>query len=101
MEIWLTIGAFAALTYATRASGVFAGRVAERAATWATPLTVGVLASVATVATFDGSDATLKIDGRSVGALVAGIATWRRAPFLVALLLAVLCAAAWRFISRL
>lgn len=58
-------------------------------------LPVVLLAALVAVQTFAHGQA-VSLDARSAGVLVAGIAVWRRAPFLVVVALAVVVTAAVR-----
>ncbi|MFK8025186.1 MAG: AzlD domain-containing protein [Ilumatobacter sp.] len=57
-----------------------------------------LLAALAMSSTF-GNGSSLTVDARAVGLAVAGIALWRRAPFVVVIMLAALATAVTRTLS--
>ncbi|WP_037607499.1 AzlD domain-containing protein [Streptacidiphilus rugosus] len=60
---------------------------------------IALLAALTALQTFGGAPHGLTVDARAAGLAVAGIAAWRRAPFLVVVLAAVVATAAIRAVS--
>jgi branched-subunit amino acid transport protein AzlD len=61
-------------------------------------LPAALLASLAIVSTL-GDGRSIVLDARVVGLLVAGVALWKRAPFVVVVLLAAAATAMTRFVT--
>lgn len=61
-------------------------------------LPAALLASLAIVSTI-GDGRSLAIDARAVGLVVAGVALWRRAPFVLVIVLASAATAATRIVT--
>lgn len=95
---WAAILLLAAGTYALKAAGpaLLGGRRLPGAVTaLLAPLPAALLAALVAVATFDGGG-ELVLDARAVGIAVAGVAAWRRLPFLAVVILAAAAAAGAR-----
>ncbi|MFN8122795.1 MAG: AzlD domain-containing protein [Thermoleophilia bacterium] len=95
---WAAILALAAGTYALKAVGpaLLGGRrLPDGVTALLAPLPAALLAALVAVATFDGGE-RLVLDARVVGIAVAGVAVWRRLPFLAVVVLAAAAAAAAR-----
>lgn len=98
---WAAILVLAAGTYALKAAGpvLLGGRTLPAAVNaLLAPLPAALLAALVAVTTFDGGR-ELVLDARVVGIAVAGVAVWRRAPFLVTVVLAAGAAAAARAVG--
>ena len=101
MNVWLWIVlasacAFALkfLGYAVPARWLHNPRMTEVAAA----MTVALLAALTVMNTF-ASGSALIVDARLVALIVAAVALWLRAPFLVVVVLGAASAAAWRWWS--
>ena len=87
---WTAVLVLAAGAYAFKAAGVLAGgrltavAPVERLLTLLPP---ALLAALVVVQTFD-SGRSLVLDARAAGVAVGAIAAWRRAPFIVVVVLA-------------
>lgn len=94
-----TLFALATLTYALKVSGpVLLGgdrRLSPRLQRLVAPLPVALLAALVATSTFVDDRARM-LDARAVGLAVAGIALWRKLPFVVVVVLAAAAAAAVR-----
>ena len=98
---WLAILALGAAAYGLKALGLvgLGPRAAEgRALRAAALLPAALLPALVAVNTFAG-DRRLVLDARAVGLLVAVIATWRRAPFVLVVALAAASTALVRVVS--
>jgi len=60
---------------------------------------VALLAALTAQQTFGGSGHALVLDARAAGLAAAGIAVWRRAPFLVVVLIAIVVTAGCRILG--
>lgn len=95
---WAAILALAAGTYALKAVGpaLLGGRrLPDGVTALLAPLPAALLAALVAVATFDGGE-RLVVDARVVGIAAAGVAVWRRLPFIAVVVLAAAAAAAAR-----
>ncbi len=90
MTVWLTLLSLAGITYLFKAAGpvVLGGReLPPLVVRLADLLPAPLLAALVVVATFtDAGSWTL--DARAVGLVVAAVALWRKAPFVVVVILA-------------
>ena len=99
--IWLAIALGSAACFATKLAGLAVpprllghNRVQRLVAIVPT----GLLAALVGLQTFTTGH-SLVIDARAAGLVVAGVALWRRAPFLVVVALAAAIAATLRYLS--
>lgn len=101
---WFAIIALAVGTYAMKAVGpLIVGRRAfpERLQRMFLLLAVALLAALIALSTFADGD-RLMADGPLIAGMgAAGVAVWRRAPFVVVVILAAGVAAALRVVARL
>jgi len=96
--MWLWIIGSCATAYGLKLAGyLLPKRVLERPVVQnvATALTVGLLASLVVTNTVTSGQA-LVLDSRLLALAVAGIALWRKAPFIVVVILGALAAALGR-----
>ena len=98
---WWTIAALSAGSYALKALGPLVLR--ERAAApglsrLAGLMTPALLAALVAVQTF-GAERALVLDARAAGLVAAGVAVWRRLPFVVVVVLAAAVTAVVRAIE--
>lgn len=87
---WTAVLGLALGSYACKAIGVFAGdrlAVLRRAEPVLALLPAALLAALVVVQTFDGGQ-QLVLDARVLGVGAGAIAAWRRAPFIVVVVLA-------------
>lgn len=87
---WVAVLGLALGSYACKALGVFAGdrlAVVRRAEPLLALLPAALLAALVAVQTFDGGR-ELVLDARMLGVGAGAIAAWRRAPFIVVVVLA-------------
>ncbi len=87
---WTAILVLACGAYAFKAVGLIAGdriRVLGRAEPLLALLPPALLAALVMVQTFDGGR-TLVLDARAIGVAAGAVAAWRRAPFIVVVVLA-------------
>jgi hypothetical protein len=99
--VWLTLaGAIAVVAGAKLAGQFLPGRWLSRPALAPVValLTVALLAGLDVVQTFDGGG-HLTLDARAAALLVAAVALWRKAPFLVVVILAAATAALLRHLG--
>jgi hypothetical protein len=95
---WWVVIAIAVGAYAAKAAGLLLGprvRRLARAEAWFALLPVSMLAALVAVQTFT-MEQRLVLDARAVGVGVGAIAAWRRAPFVVVVVLAAASAATVR-----
>lgn len=94
---WTAVLLLSAGAYLCKAAGVLGGRFAVRPSALRTValLPPALLAALVVVQTF-GGDAGVTLDERAAGLTVAGVAVWRRAPFVVVVVLAAAVTAALR-----
>lgn len=88
-------------TYALKAAGplALAGRaLPDRITRLAELLPAGLLAALVAVSTL-GADQALQVDARLAGVVAAGVALWRKAPFVIVVLIAVVVTAAVRALA--
>ncbi|MDH3753553.1 MAG: AzlD domain-containing protein [Acidimicrobiia bacterium] len=87
----ITLFVLFAGTYLLKAAGpvLLGGRtLAPSIARLADLVPAGLLAALVAVSTF-GAGESLTVDARAAGVVAAGVALWRRAPFVVVVLLAI------------
>lgn len=86
---WTAVLLLSAGAYVAKAAGVLGGRVLARPAALRAVglLPPALLAALVVVQTF-GGEAGVLLDERAAGLAVAGLAVWRRAPFVVVVLVA-------------
>ena len=87
---WAVLGVIAGGAYLFKVAGVMLStrmRGSERAQAGLLLLPPALLTALILVWTFDGGE-RLVLDARAVGVAVGGIAAWRKAPFVVVVLLA-------------
>ncbi len=95
---WTVVLAACAACYAVKVVGYLVPRTVldrPRVARTAPLLTVALLAALAAVQAFSTGH-RLQLDARAVALVVAALAIWRRAPFLVVVVLAAATAAGLR-----
>lgn len=96
---WLTIAVLAAVTYALKSFGplVLGGdrKLPVRVTRLADDLPAPLLAALVAISAF-ANGTTPTVDARAVGLVVAGVALWRKLPFVVVVILAALATAAAR-----
>ncbi len=101
MTVWFALLSLAAVTYLFKSAGplLLGGRelppVVDRLAEL---LPAPLLAALVVVATFTDAGAW-RLDARAVGLAVAAIALWRRAPFVLVVVLAAAATAAARAVG--
>lgn len=96
MNAWIAILATAAGCYALKLAGLsIPAHLLERPAVrrWSALIPVALLAALAALQTFGGPHGGLTLDARAAGLAAAGVAVWRRAPFLLVVTLAVVVTA--------
>lgn len=95
MTGWIVIGALAAVTYALKAAGplVIGNRDLPPTLTWVATLMPAALLAALVVASGLGEGSSLRPDARLVGLLAAALALWRRAEFVVVVLVAAVATA--------
>ncbi len=99
MNAWIAILATAAGCYLLKFAGLSVpARLLERPAVrrWSALIPVALLAALAALQTFGGPHGGLTLDARAAGLAAAGIALWRRAPFLLVVAVAVVVTAVVR-----
>jgi len=98
IALWLTIGAAIAVIFLTKLAGQFVPSswvASPRIAPIVALVSVALLAGLAAQQTLDGGH-QLVIDARLAALIVAAIALWRKAPFIVVIILAAATAALLR-----
>ncbi|MCL2315955.1 MAG: AzlD domain-containing protein [Actinomycetia bacterium] len=98
---WLTIGAGCAVVIGEKLAGHFLPARwfrSERLAPIVALVTVALLAGLAAQQTFDGGH-RLVLDARAAALAVAAVALWRKAPFIVVVILAAATAALVRHLG--
>ncbi len=98
MSTALAIGLLAAISYGLRATGLLVTGDNPHIARLADPLTAAILASLILTTTIT-QGTSLQVDARIVGLIVATIATLKRAPLTITLLLAVTATALTRLVT--
>ncbi|GAA1254542.1 hypothetical protein GCM10009665_51480 [Kitasatospora nipponensis] len=96
MNTWIAILATAAGCYGFKLAGLSVpARLLARPAVqrWAALIPVALLAALTALQTFGGPHGGLTLDARAAGLAAAGLALWRRAPFLLVVALAVVVTA--------
>ena len=99
--LWWSIGAACAVVFGTKLAGHFVPRswvASPRIAPIVTFVTVALLAGLVAQQTLDGGH-RLVIDARVVALAVAAVALWRKAPFIVVVILASATAALLRHLG--
>ena len=101
MSLWFWVVLACALAYLTKLVGYLVPQKwarGPRVMAYTDAMTVGLLSSLVLLNTVaDGQ--RLVLDARVVALLVAGLALWRKLPYLVVVLLGALAAAAWRAVA--
>lgn len=94
---WAAVLLLSAGAYACKAAGLLGGRAAVSPVALRTValLPPALLAALVVVQTFAG-DSGIVLDERVAGLAVAGVAVWRRAPFVVVVVLAAVVTALLR-----
>ncbi|MBW3619655.1 MAG: AzlD domain-containing protein [Actinobacteria bacterium] len=97
---WTAVLVLSVGAYLFKAAGVLGGRLAVGPVALRTValLPPALLAALVVVQTF-GGDAGPALDERAVGLAVAGVAVWRRAPFVVVVVLAAAVTAGLRALA--
>lgn len=99
MTIWTTVLIASAVVAATKFIGfLLPARFTENAIVQhiSDSVTVALLAALVVIQTL-GSGTALAVDARLIAVIVAGVLLWKRAPFIVVILVAAVVAAALRF----
>lgn len=98
---WAALLALAGGAYGFKAAGAFLGgrvAVSHGPAPWLALLPPALLAALVTVQTI-GGDRAIELDARLAGVAVGGVAAYRRAPFVVVLVVAAAVTAGIRAVS--
>ena len=98
---WPSILILAIGAYGFKAAGVImgSGQLGERIRPVASLVPAALFSGIIVALTLDGGNSTLVLDARIWGVAAAGILVWRRAPFVLTVLGAMLVTAAVRLIS--
>jgi len=101
LTLWLTIAAAVAVIFATKLAGQFAPQSwvsSPRIAPIVALVSVALLSGLVAQQTLDGGH-RLVIDARLAALAVAAVALWRKAPFIVVVILAAATAALLRYLG--